>query len=148
MRLKLSTGTNIFNLSLSKPNPENIFVFDTKFRKEFDIICRNELGFCGTSDIELEIVYTDEIYRTIVEILSKEEKVQCIFLIRDSTTFLIWTSLSDVDGETRRSLYKYELELMRKFSFIGYHFDFHIAYQEDTKELLSSGVTKIFSRKE
>ena len=147
MTSKFSTGTNIFNLSQSELKPEDILVFDTVSQKEFEIICKNELGDPDTSDLQLEIVYTDEIYRKIVEILSRQEKVQHIFLIRDLTTFSMWTSLSDIGRETRRALYVQELELMRLFSPVGYHFDFHIAYQEDTKELLSSGVKTIFSRK-
>ena len=147
MTSKFSTGTNIFNLSQSELNPKDLLVFDTTSQKEFEIICKNEPGDPGTSDLRLEFFYTDEIYRGIIEILSKEKKVQHIFLIRDLTTFSIWTSLGDVDRETRRALYKQELELMRLFSPVGYHFDFHIAYQEDLKELLSSGVKTIFSRK-
>ncbi len=145
MASKFSTGINIFNPSLPESKPEDILVFDTASQKEFEIICKSELSGPGTS--ELEIVYTDEIYRKIVEILSKEKKVRHIFLIRDVTTFSIWTSLSDIRKENRRALYKQELEVMRLFSPVGYHFDFHIAYQEDTKELLSSGVKTIFSRK-
>ena len=144
---KFLTGKNIFSQSQSKINPKDLLVFDTISKKEFEIICKNNSGDPDTSDLQLEIVYTDEIYRSIVEIISKERKVQHIFLIRDLTTFSIWTSLSDIDRETRRALYKQELELMRLFSPVGYHFDFHIAYQEDTKELLSSGVKTIFSKK-
>ena len=147
MTSRFSTRTNIFNLSQSELDPKKLLIFDTVSQKEFEIICKNEPGDPGTSDLQLEIVYTDEIYRNIVGILSKERKVQQVFLIRDLTTFSIWTSLSDVDRETRRALYKQELELMKLFSPVGYHFDFHIAYQEDTKELLSSGVKTIFSRK-
>ncbi len=147
MTAKFSTGTNIFNLSQSEPKPEARLVFDTASKKEFEVICKSDPGGPGASDLQLEIVYTDEIYRKIVEILSREGKTQHIFLIRDLTTFSIWTSLSDIGKETRRTLYKQELELMRLFSPVGYHFDFHIAYREDTKELLSSGVKTIFSRR-
>jgi hypothetical protein len=145
---KLPTRSDEFRLSQSELRHDDLIIFDTVSRKDFEIICKNDSNECGSSDLQLEIVYTDEIYRKIVEILSKENKVNRIFLIRDLTTFSIWTALDSTEREARRALYGKELEVVRLFSPVGYHFDFHIAYEEDDNELLSSGVKLIFSKKQ
>ncbi len=146
MTLKFSTPSNVYNSSQSKLKPEDLIIFDSASQKEYEIICRNKPGRPDTSGLQLEIVYTDNMYRKIVEILSSAKIVKNIFLIRDFTTFSIWTSIKDFSKESRRALYEKELEVMRFFSSVEFHFDFHIAYPEDTKELLSSGIKIIYSR--
>lgn len=148
MTVKYSNSTSIFKTSKSEPvEPMNAIVFDSVSKRDYEIICRNQSASPDASNLQLDVVCTNDIYGKIVEILSSEKVVEKIFLIRDVTTFSIWTSIIKNDKESRRALYKKELELMRFFSPIEFHFDFHIAYPEDTEELRLSGVKIIFSRK-
>jgi len=105
--------------------------------EDYEIICRNEA---------IHIVYSDIIYRQIVEILSESPVIDQIFVLRTDNTFSIWTSLKKYDKESRYFLYKQELEIIKYFSPVEFHFDFHIADTQDTKELLTSGARVVFPK--
>ena len=105
---------------------------------EYEIICRNEA---------VHIIYSDIVYRQIVEILSQNPLMDKIFILRTDYTFSIWTALKKYDKEARYSLYRQELELVKYFSSVEFHFDFHLADFQDVKEILTSGAKQIFPRK-
>lgn len=111
--------------------------FLSNVSEDYEIICRNEA---------VHVVYSDIVYRQIVEILSGNPVIDKIFILRTDNTFSIWTSLKKYDKESRYFLYKQELEVIKYFSPVEFHFDFHIADAQDTKELLTSGARIIFPR--
>ena len=90
------------------------------------------------------MVYSDIVYRQIVEILTQNPLIERVFILRTDNTFSLWTSLKKYDKEARYSLYKQELEIVKYFSPVEFHFDFHIADFQDTKELLTSSVKQLF----
>ena len=105
--------------------------------EDYEIILKDEA---------IHIVYSDEVYRQIVKILSQNPLIDRIFILRTNNTFSVWTSLKKYDKESRYSLYKQELEIIKYFSPVEFHFDFHMADAQDTKELLTSGARVIFPR--
>ena len=113
------------------------FLSNVKASEDYEIICRNEA---------VHVVYSDIVYRQIVEILSGNPVIDKIFILRTDYTFSIWTSLKKYDKESRYFLYKRELEIIKYFSPVEFHFDFHIADAQDTKELLTCGARIIFPR--
>lgn len=121
---------------------------DTKSKpREYEIILKN-LYPPDLSKITLTFVSTNDIYNKIAELLSKADVVDKIFLIREENTFCIWTSLYKYDKKARYALYNQELEIVKYFSPIEFHFDFHLAQLDDIEELLASGAKIIYSRVE
>ncbi len=106
--------------------------------ERYEIICKNDA---------IHVVYSDIVYRQIVEILLQNPLIDKIFILRTDNTFSIWTLLSKCTKEARYSLYKQELEVIKLFSPVEFHFDFHVADLQDTKELLNSSAKQIFPRK-
>jgi len=117
---------------------KRLFLSNPAVSEDYEIICRNEA---------IQIVYSDTVYRQIVEILVQDQRIDKIFILRTDNTFSIWTSLKKYDKESRYSLYKQELEVIKHFSPVEFHFDFHIADAQDTRELLASGARLLFPRK-
>jgi len=111
--------------------------FLSNVSEDYEIVCKNE---------SVHVIYSDIVYRQIAEILSGPSLVDKIFILRTDNTFSIWTSLRRYDKETRYLLYKQELEVIKHFSSIEFHFDFHIADPQDTEELLTSGAKLISSK--
>jgi hypothetical protein len=111
-----------------------------------EIILKN-ISHQNSSNLMTDLVYSDDVYKKIIETLTESPLVHKIFILRNEEIFSIWTSLSKYDRESRRSFYNRELELMKFYANVEYHFDFHLAYPNDVKELLSSSVKEIFSRK-
>lgn len=118
----------------------NFREFDTKL-KEYEIIVKKD-----TSKMEYALVSTNDIYNKIAEILSKAKVVDRIFLIREENTFCIWTSLQRYDKNARYALYNQEIEIIKDFYSVGFHFDFHLAEPEDIEELLASGARLIYPK--
>jgi len=110
-------------------NSHVIKQFFSNSSENYEIICRNDT---------VNIVYSDIVYRQIVDILSGNPFIDKIFILRSDNTFSIWTSLKKYDRETRYSLYRQELEVIKYFSPVEFHFDFHVADAQDAKELLTS----------
>lgn len=121
---------------------------DTKSKpREYEIILKNPYPL-DTSETILTVVLTNDIYNKIVELLSKAGVVSKIFLIREENTFCIWTSLCKYDKKARYALYSQELEVVKYFSPVEFHFDFHLAQLDDIEELLASGAKIIYPRAE
>ncbi|MBM3252909.1 MAG: hypothetical protein FJZ16_01490 [Candidatus Omnitrophica bacterium] len=99
-----------------------------------------------SSEITLTLISTNDIYNKITEILSKSEVVDKIFIIREENTFCIWTSLYKYDKNSRYALYSKELEVIKYFSKIEFHFNFHLAEPDDIEELLASGAKRIYPK--
>lgn len=114
-------------------------------RQSFSNISQNYEIICGGEVIH--IVYSDIVYRQIWEILSQNPSIKQIFILRTDNTFSIWTALKRYDKEARYSLYKRELEVIKYFSPVEYHFDFHVADSQDARELLRSGAKQIFPKR-
>lgn len=112
--------------------------FFSNVSEDYEIICGNEV---------VHIVYSDIVYRQIEEILSQGSSIERIFILRTDNTFSIWTALKKYNKEARYSLYKRELEVIKYFSPVEFHFDFHVADRQDFKELLASGVKQIFLKR-
>lgn len=113
--------------------------FFSNIAEDYEIICGNEV---------VHVLYSDIVYRQIEEILSQGSMIERIFILRtDNTTFSIWTALKKYNKEARYSLYKGELEVIKYFSPVEFHFDFHIADPQDSKELLASGAKQIFPKR-
>lgn len=106
--------------------------------EDYEIILKDEA---------VHIVYSDEVYRQIVKILSQNTLIDRIFILRTDNTFSIWTSLKKCDKASRYFLYQQELEVIKYFSAVEFHFDFHIADPGDERELLSSSARLIFSER-
>ena len=111
---------------------------NTNASEEYEIICSNKA---------IHVVYSDTVYRQIAEILFKNGLIDHVFILRTDNTFSIWTSLKKYDKESRYSLYRQELEIIKYFSPVEFHFDFHMADPQDAKELLFSGAKRLFQKK-
>lgn len=125
--------TNTHKQKLFLSNVREVSVRDIS--EDYEIILKDEA---------IHIVYSDEVYRRIVKILSQNPLIDRMFILRTDNTFSIWTSLKKYDKESRYFLYRRELEVIRYFSAVEFHFDFHIADTSDVKELLSSSARLIF----
>ncbi|MBI2560013.1 MAG: hypothetical protein HYW14_02640 [Planctomycetes bacterium] len=120
--------------------------FDTKSKeKEYEIVVKN-LYPPDTSEIEFVWVSTNDIYDKIAGLLYKAKVVDRIFLVREENTFCIWTSLQRYDKNARYALYNQEIEIIKYFSSVEFHFDFHLAEPEDIEELLASGARLIYPK--
>ena len=119
----------------------NVYVLRRSFTntsEEYEIICSNKA---------IHVVYSDTVYRQIAEILFKNSLIDHVFILRTDNTFSIWTSLKKYNKESRYSLYRQELEVIKYFSPVEFHFDFHMADSEDAKELLLSGAKRLLQKK-
>lgn len=114
-------------------------------RFDYEIICKNQSPL-ESSNLPLLLLSTIDIYNKIVEVLTENSFVERIFIIRENNTFCIWTALSKYDKETRYSLYNKELEIIRYFSPVEFHFDFHLAEKDDIEGLLASGAKIIYTK--
>lgn len=119
---------------------------DTKSKTlDYEIICRNQ-STPDSSGLRLVLISTADIYNEMVKILSKNPVIEKIFIIREENTFYIWTALSQYDKNARYSLYNSELEIIKHFASVEFHFDFHLAEPDDVEELLSSGAKIIYTK--
>ena len=125
-------------MATDQTNTRAVKQFFSNDSGSYEIICRND---------GIHIVYSDIVYTQIVEILSQNPLIDRIFILRTDNTFSIWTSLQRYDKESRYSLYKQELEVIKYFSPVEFHFDFHMAAPQDAKELLISSVKQIFPKR-
>lgn len=114
-------------------------------RQFFSNVSENYEIICGSEMVHL--VYSDIVYRQIEEILSQGSSIERIFILRTDNTFSIWTALKKYSKEARYSLYKQELEVIKYFSPVEFHFDFHVADPQDVRELLTSGAKQIFPKR-
>ena len=117
----------------------------TKWKSQtYEIIVRNPVS--DSTNLFLDMVSTNDIYNKIADILSKSGVVDKIFIIREENTFCIWTVLNRGDKDARQYVYASELEIIRYFSSIEFHFDFHLADPEDLEELVDSGIKLIYPK--
>lgn len=114
-------------------------------RYDYEIICKNQF-LPDSSKLTLIIISTLDIYDKIIKIMIENPVIDKIFIIRENNTFCIWTSLSKYDKESRYSLYAKELEIIKYFFPVEFHFDFHLAEADDVEELLASGAKRIYSK--
>ena len=118
--------------------------FDTRDKKyEYEIIARSDYA-PNSSEMEFSQFSTNVIYDTIIEKLTKNQFIEKIFIIREENTFCIWTSLCKYDKKVRYELYNAELEVIKNFARIEFHFDFHLADPDETEGLLSAGAKLIY----
>jgi hypothetical protein len=115
---------------------------DTSSKREYEIICPNTL----TNGWDIQTVPTDSIYKKISELIAGDPGVDAIFVLRTMNTFRVWTRLRHSEKQTRYALYEKELEVIKFYKNIEFHFDFHVALAEDEEGLQQSGAKLIFRR--
>lgn len=121
--------------------------FDTRNKKhEYEIVARSYYA-PNSSEMEFFEFFTNDVYEAIIKKLTQHRSVEKIFIIREENTFCIWTSLREYDKKARYELYNAELEIIKDFSRIEFHFDFHLADPDDTEGLLISGAKLIYPKR-
>ena len=118
----------------------------TVSENNYEVICRHEFLPEESRDLNFNWIYTDDVYKKIVGLMSQSQAVDKIFLLKDNNVFNIWTILTENDKRTRYSLYEKELEVIRFFSSIQIYFDFNLANSGEESELLFSGAKLIFDK--
>jgi hypothetical protein len=120
--------------------------FETRVKKhEYEIVARSNY-IPNSSEMEFLVFSTNSIYDAIITKLTQCGSIEKIFIIREENTFCIWTSLRDYDKKKRYELYNAELEIIKDFSRIEFHFDFHLADPDDIEGLLISGAKLIYPK--
>lgn len=120
--------------------------FETRVKEhEYEIVARSNY-VPNSSEMEFLVFSTNSIYDAIITKLTQCGSIEKIFIIREENTFCIWTSLRDYDKKKRYELYNAELEIIKDFSRIEFHFDFHLADPDDIEGLLISGAKLIYPK--
>lgn len=121
--------------------------FDTRDKKhEYEIVAGSRY-VPNSSEMEFFEFFTNDVYAAIVKKLTQHQSIERIFIIREENTFCIWTSLRAYDKKARYELYNAELEIIKDFSRIEFHFDFHLADPDDMEGLLISGAKLIYPKR-
>lgn len=113
--------------------------------QEYEIIVKNPY-LPYSSGMDIILISTNDIYDKIVEILCKSKLIDKIFIVREENTFCIWAALKKYDRSDRYALYNQELEVIKYFSPVEFHFDFHLAEADDVIELQDSGARIIYPK--
>lgn len=125
----------------------NFQVFETMIKEyEYEIIARSNYA-PDSSEMEFFEFLTNDVYDTIIKKLTQCGSIDKVFIIREENTFCIWTSLRGYDKKARYELYSAELEIIKEFSRIEFHFDFHLADPDDSEGLLVSGAKLIYPKR-
>lgn len=126
---------------------DNFQRFETRVKEhEYEIVAKSAYA-PNSSEMEFLVFSTNSIYDDIIKKLTQCQSIEKIFVIREVNTFCIWTSLHDYDKKKRYELYNAELEIIKDFSRIEFHFDFHLADPDDIEGLLISGARLIYPKK-